>query len=98
MVTSKFALPETLMYNFPIDVPFADEIVHDDRPLKTKQQKQLSVMSEKLEDLRRISNVIQALDNLASQCADAPAFNAIKAYAEYQLGDLRRELQQQIHA
>jgi hypothetical protein len=55
-------------------------------------------MSEKLEDLRRISNVIQALDNLASQCADAPAFNAIKAYAEYQLGDLRRELQQQIHA
>lgn len=52
---------------------------------------------DRLDNLRRLSNTIQALENLVAQCEDDVALEPMRMYAEDQLEELRKVLKRQIH-
>jgi hypothetical protein len=52
---------------------------------------------EKLQSLRQISNVIQALENLTTQCGDHPHFRALHEQSVHWLADARAVLQATLH-
>ena len=53
--------------------------------------------SEQLKEIRRISNVIQALENLINQCEEGEAFAHIREYSLQALGYSHQQLRRQIH-
>ena len=88
------------MFNFPIDVTeFEDNTAAPKMPsLKERQDKQTAALNEKLDELRRLSNVIQALENVIMQCDNQAAFEGIQQVAEDQIGDLQKSLRRQLHS
>jgi hypothetical protein len=54
-------------------------------------------VKEKLEDLRSLSNISQALENLLMQCRAYDGFKEIEAFAELKLRSVKREMQMKIH-
>jgi hypothetical protein len=87
------------MYNFPIDISTDESARASKMPsLTEKQTKQINALDQKLEQLRDISNVIQALENVVSQCRNVPLFSGLQRYAQYQMDDLQKSLRRQIHS
>ena len=53
--------------------------------------------SERLAEIRAISNVIQALENLAIQAESVPAYKPVKDFADQALAAARQDLRRRIH-
>lgn len=57
-----------------------------------------SEQKERLDQIRKASNVIQALENAVVQCDDQPAFEPLKASLQAYLRTSREKLRQLIHS
>ena len=53
---------------------------------------------KKLQELRQLSNVIQALENLVTQCGMGERFESLKAMAASELHAARKALVTEIHS
>lgn len=51
----------------------------------------------KLESIRKISNVVQALENLIVQCEDLDAFQPLQSWAKKELNRTFLQMRRQIH-
>ncbi len=51
----------------------------------------------RIEELRRLSNVVQALENVVVQCADVEGFRHVREFALDAVHFYRGQIQQQIH-
>lgn len=51
----------------------------------------------RLDEIRQISNIIQALENLNSQCANLDSFNHIRSFSKQALQYSQQQLRRHIH-
>ncbi len=51
----------------------------------------------KTEEMRKLSNVIQALENLITQCADSHSFDHVLNFSQQALRYFRQRLHREIH-
>lgn len=52
----------------------------------------------KLDRIRRMSNIVQALENLILQCEDVDGFELLHVSAQSHLGEARRLMHKTIHS
>lgn len=57
-----------------------------------------SAESKKLEKIRHLSNVIQALENLEVQCSDFEISFNLREFAKFAVTDYREKLYREIHS
>ena len=57
----------------------------------------MSVEEARLEEIRRVSNIVQALENVAAQCDDSGNFDRLERSVSEMLMWTRSKLRQLIH-
>lgn len=62
------------------------------------QEERLMAAWEKLNTLRRLSNTIQALENVIGQCGDDQSLLSLRTCVADQLDQLHKVLRRQIHS
>lgn len=69
-----------------------------DQEIDTALFTQRAAAEERLEELRLLSNVRQALQNLIVQCEPSEAFDNIRAFAEEAINAVEEKMKRRIHS
>ena len=70
----------------------------DERETRARLQRDNSPEKKHLDEIRRISNVIQALENLVVQCEEVEGFLSLQNWAKGALDNINLQLRERIHA
>ena len=74
-----------------------DKVVDEWDQLGSEIRDQNANVDQRLDHMRQLSNVIQALENLIVQCDDSETFQSLRLMAGQELGLARQALQNALH-